>query len=60
MNWKYFANNWKTCAMGIGILIVWLLKEFCGVTISTEVASAITGILTFLGLMFAKDAKKEV
>lgn len=54
---KGFWKNWRTTSMALCILIIWGTKIGLKVEIPTEVATAISVILSAIGLVFAEDAK---
>lgn len=55
---NYFSQNWKTTACGLVVILVWVIKLFSGIEVPKEVSEALTVIFTFLGLVFAGDAKR--
>jgi uncharacterized membrane protein len=50
-------KNWKTTAMGIAAVLVWILNNLFGVGLTAEQIVGIQTILVTLGLFFAQDAK---
>lgn len=53
---QLILKNWKTTAMGITTVLVWVLNNLLGVGLTPEQVTAIQTILVTLGLFFAKDA----
>jgi len=47
--------NWKTTAVGVTIVLVWLVKIIFGIECPSGVTEGITAILTMIGFYFAKD-----
>ncbi len=53
---KNWWKSWKTTTDAIVIILVWVVKFTGAIEIPTEVATAISVVLTAIGLIFAKDA----
>ncbi|MCW1311407.1 MAG: hypothetical protein QW046_05130 [Candidatus Micrarchaeaceae archaeon] len=52
-------KNIKTTVAGLAALVVGILPNF-GIHLSSTLSTELIGVLTGFGLMFAKDAEKEI
>ncbi len=51
-----FWLNWKTTSAAIVCVLIWVVKLVKAIDIPTDVATALTVIISSIGLFFAKDA----